>query len=71
MSANVLSKLKGPQFKTSFTTGLVITIVGLVAACVMEFVLRRKNKAGDEREARGEEERKMVGNDGERFRYIL
>jgi hypothetical protein len=37
----------------------------------MEAILITKNKHADEREARGEEETKMVGKDGARFRYTL
>lgn len=71
VSANVFITGEAPKYQTGFTTGLVITIVGLVAACLMEFILVRKNKAADMREARGEVETEMVGKDGVRFRYTL
>lgn len=71
VSANVFIKGEAPKYKTGFKAGLVVTIIGLLAACVMEFLLIKKNKAADEREAGGEEETKMVGNDGTRFRYTL
>lgn len=71
VSANVFIKRQAPKYKTGFTAGLAITVIGLVAACVMEVILWRKNKAADEREARGEPETKLVGKDGMRFRYTL
>ncbi|CAG8980987.1 hypothetical protein HYALB_00013548 [Hymenoscyphus albidus] len=71
VSANVFIKQEAPKYKTGFKAGLIITVVGLFAACVMEFLLIRKNKAADAREEIGEEEKKMVGNDGTRFRYTL
>lgn len=71
VSANVFIKGEGPKYKTGFTTGLVVTVVGLGAACVMEWVLWKANKEADEREARGEVEVVMVDNSGGRFRYTL
>jgi cyanate permease len=71
VSANVFITGEGPKFKTGFTTGLVVTIVGLVIACVLGFILFRMNRAADEREAKGEVETVMTGKDGTRFRYIL
>lgn len=70
-SANVFITKEAPKYHTGFTAGLCITIIGFAAACFMEFVLWRKNKAADEREARGEVETEMVGKDGIRFRYTL
>lgn len=71
VSANVFIKGEAPRYKTGFTAGLCITVIGWVAACLMEFVLYRKNKSADAREARGEQETKMVGKDDVRFRYTL
>ncbi|PGG99239.1 hypothetical protein AJ79_08631 [Helicocarpus griseus UAMH5409] len=71
VSANVFIKGESPQYPTGFTTGLVITVVGLCAACTVEFLLWRQNRAADQREARGEPETKLVGKDGARFRYTL
>ena len=71
VSANVFIKGEGPRFKTGFTAGLCITVIGLVAACIMEIILFLKNKKADERERNGEIERKMLGKDGTRFRYTL
>lgn len=71
VSANVFIKGEAPKYKTGFKAGLVITIIALLAACVMEFLSIKKNKAADEREARGEEETKIIGIDGTRFRYTL
>jgi len=71
VSANVFITGQRPRYPTGFTTGLVITLVGLGAACVLEYTLWRKNKAADEREAKGEVETKLIGKDGVRFRYTL
>lgn len=71
VSANVFIKGETPRFPTGFTVGLVITIVGMLAAIAMEVICWRKNKAADEREARGEPETKMMGKNGTRFRYTL
>ncbi|KAL4796593.1 major facilitator superfamily domain-containing protein [Aspergillus venezuelensis] len=71
VSANVFIKGESPAYPTGFTAGLAITVVGMVASCVLEFVLWRMNRAADERERRGVEERKMVGRDGVRFRFTL
>lgn len=71
VSANVFISGESPRFRTGFTTGLVITLVGLVGSCAMEAILYRKNKAANVREARGEEETKMLGKNGTRFRYTL
>jgi len=71
VSANVFIKKEGPQFKTGFKAGLCITVIGLVAACVLEAVLFFKNKKADERERNGEVETVMVAKDGTRFRYTL
>ncbi|KAH8654575.1 major facilitator superfamily domain-containing protein [Tricladium varicosporioides] len=71
VSANVFIKGQAPKYRTGFTTGLVVTVVGLCAACVLEAVLWRKNKGADDREENGEAETKMLGKDGMRFRYTL
>ncbi|KIW05729.1 uncharacterized protein PV09_03586 [Verruconis gallopava] len=71
VSANVFITRESPRYKSGFTTGLVITIVGVMAACAMELIIWTKNKRADEREARGEVETKMLNNDGTRFRYTL
>jgi MFS family permease len=71
VSANVFIKGEAPKYRKGFTAGLVITLIGMAAACVMEFTLWRKNKAADERETRGEVETEMVGKNGARFRYTL
>ena len=71
VSANVFISGESPRFRTGFTTGLVITLVGLVGACSMEAIIYMKNKKADERERRGEVETKMLSNDGGRFRYTL
>ncbi|KAL3463704.1 major facilitator superfamily domain-containing protein [Aspergillus heterothallicus] len=71
VSANVFIKGESPRYPTGFTAGLAITVIGMVAAGVLEFVLWRMNCAADKREARGEVETKMVGKDGVRFRYTL
>jgi len=71
VSANVFIKKEGPKFKTGFTAGLSITVIGLVAACILEATLYMKNKQADERERNGETETKMVSRDGTRFRYTL
>ncbi|KAL4968158.1 major facilitator superfamily domain-containing protein [Aspergillus stella-maris] len=71
VSANVFIKGESPAYPTGFTAGLAITVVGMVASCVLEFVLWRMNRAADEREKRGVEERKMLGRDGVRFRFTL
>ncbi|KAH7024692.1 major facilitator superfamily domain-containing protein [Microdochium trichocladiopsis] len=71
VSANVFITTQRPKYPTGFTTGLVITVVGLVAASVLEYTLWTKNKQADRREAKGEPETKLVGKDGVRFRYTL
>ncbi|KAL4937756.1 hypothetical protein BDV06DRAFT_215645 [Aspergillus oleicola] len=71
VSANVFIKGESPAYPTGFTAGLVITIVGMVASCVLEFVLWRMNRAADERENKGVAETKMIGRDGVRFRFTL
>jgi hypothetical protein len=71
VSANVFITSQKPSYKTGFSAGLAITIIGLVAGCCLESLLWMKNKQADEREARGEKETKMVGKDGVRFRYTL
>jgi len=71
VSANVFITGESPRFPTGFTTGLVITLVGLVGACAMEAIVLTKNKRADAREARGELETKLLGKDGTRFRYTL
>lgn len=70
-SANVFITREAPRYKTGFTAGLCITVIGFAAACLMEWVLWKKNKAADERERKGEVETEMVGKDGMRFRYTL
>ncbi|KAL4956603.1 major facilitator superfamily domain-containing protein [Aspergillus filifer] len=71
VSANVFIKGESPAYPTGFTAGLAITVVGMVASCVLEFVLWRMNRAADGREKRRVPERKMVGRDGVRFRFTL
>ncbi|KAL4881662.1 major facilitator superfamily domain-containing protein [Aspergillus karnatakaensis] len=71
VSANVFIKEERPTYPTGFTAGLAVTVIGMVAACVLEFTLWRMNRAADEREKRGEIETKMVGKDGVRFRFTL
>ncbi|KAL4899042.1 hypothetical protein BDW74DRAFT_189570 [Aspergillus multicolor] len=70
-SANVFIKGESPRYTTGFTAGLVITVIGMMAACLLEVILWRANRAADEREERGEIESKMVGKDGMRFRFTL
>jgi len=71
VSANVFITGEYPRFPTGFTTGLVITLVGLVGACMTEAIILTKNRRAEEREARGELEIKLLGKDGTRFRYTL
>ena len=71
VSANVFITAQKPKYVTGFSAGLTITVIGLVAACVLEGILWTKNKHADVREAKGEKETKLVGKDGVRFRYTL
>jgi cyanate permease len=71
VSANVFIATQRPRYRTGFTAGLVITVIGLVAGMVLEAILYTKNKAADKREERGEPETKLIGKDGVRFRYTL
>ena len=71
VSVNIFIKVEGPGHKTGFTTALVITTIGCVAACVVAFILWKKNKAANEREARGESETNMLGKDEVRFGHTL
>ncbi|KAH8646338.1 major facilitator superfamily domain-containing protein [Xylariales sp. PMI_506] len=71
VSANVFIAAEKPKYRTGFTAGLTITVIGFMAACALEAILWTKNKQADGREARGEPETKLVGKDGVRFRYTL
>ncbi|KAH8898922.1 MFS general substrate transporter [Thozetella sp. PMI_491] len=71
LSANVFLAAEKPKYRTGFSAGLAVTVIGLVAACALEVILWTKNKHADAREARGETETKLVGKDGVRFRYTL
>ncbi|QDS71383.1 hypothetical protein FKW77_002805 [Venturia effusa] len=67
-SANVFITGEAPRYKTGFTAGLCITVLGFLAACLLEWVLLMKNRAADERERKGEMETVMVGKEGIKFR---
>ncbi|KAL3473162.1 major facilitator superfamily domain-containing protein [Aspergillus californicus] len=71
VSANVFLTSEKPGYRTGFTAGLTITVVGMLAGCVLEGVLWRMNRAADEREEKGLVETRMVGRDGGRFRFTL
>lgn len=71
VSANVFIAAQKPKYKTGFSAGLAITVLGLLAACVLEVILLIQNKHADERENRSEKETKLVGKNGMKFRYTL
>ncbi|KAL5342103.1 major facilitator superfamily domain-containing protein [Aspergillus crustosus] len=71
VSANVFIKGESPAYPTGFTAGLAVTVIGMVAACVLEFLLWKKNRDADERERKGVPETEMLGKDGLRFRFTL
>jgi hypothetical protein len=76
VSSNVFITAQTPRFKTGFSTGLALNIVGIAAASGLElycWMANRRRDAGKENSKleKGSEVIRDLGDDHPDFRYIL
>ncbi|KAL3418429.1 major facilitator superfamily transporter [Phlyctema vagabunda] len=75
VSSNVFITTDSPRFRTGFSTGLALTIVGLAASTAMEVLLwvsnRRRDAGKEDTKFDREEVLEQLGDEHPNFRYIL
>jgi cyanate permease len=71
VSSNVFITAESPKYRTAFSTGVGLTVMGGMAACANAALLWNENRKADKRESEGLSDEVFNMPDGTRFRYTI